>query len=154
MSLSSLEPFETLATEYCAQYETRVQECELHTDTVFILDELSKRGVIQSVLSASEQQWLSGALKHFEIASYFEETVGLSNRYAKGKIEAGRALVERVGIGPSRTLLVGDTAHDREVAAELGVACVLIAHGHHSKQRLEAVHDHVVESLAPIAGLA
>ena len=150
----SAEPFETLATEYCAQYETRVRECELHTDTVFILDEMSKRGVIQSVHSASEQQWLSGALKHFEIASYFQETVGLSNRYAKGKIEAGRALVERVGIGPSRTLLVGDTAHDRDVAAELGVACVLIGHGHHSKQRLEAVHHHVVESLAPIVRLA
>ena len=34
------------------------------------------------------------------------------------------------------------------------LACVLIAHGHHSKQRLEAVHHHVVESLAVIVGLA
>lgn len=94
-------------------------ECELHTDAVFVLDEMSKRGVVQSVLSASEQHWLSGALKQFDIASYFQETVGLSNWYAKGKIEAGRALVERIGVGPSRTLLVGDTAHDRDVAAEL-----------------------------------
>ena len=48
----------------------------------------------------------------------------------------------------------GDTAHDRDVAAELGVGCVLIAHGHQSKQRLEAVHHHVVESLGVIVGLA
>jgi phosphoglycolate phosphatase len=148
------EPFEALAAEYCAQYEARVRTCELHTDTISTLEHISKEGVTQSVLSASEQQWLSGALTHFEIAGYFEETVGLSDRYAKGKVEAGRALVERVGIEPSRTLLVGDTAHDREVAAALGVACVLISHGHHSRERLAAVHHHVVESLGAIASLA
>ena len=147
------EPFEQLATEYCAQYETRVKECKLHPDAVSILDGMSKQGVTQSVLSASEQGWLSDALRDFEIAGFFKEVAGLSDRYATGKTGTGRALVERIGIDPSRTLLVGDTVHDRDVAAELGVACVLIAHGHHSRPRLEAVHHQVAETLEIIATL-
>ena len=43
--------------------------------------------------------------------------------------------------------MIGDTQHDYEVAQALGIDCVLVANGHHSRQRLEAVCDIVVDSL-------
>lgn len=148
------EPFEKLAIEYCAAYDSRVAECLLHTDAIAVLDAVSRRGATQSILSSHEHHSLLEALRCFRVSEYFEEVVGQSDQYASGKIEAGRELICRLGIDPSLTVLVGDTAHDHEVASALETACILVANGHHSRQRLEAVHDDVVDSLGALVSRA
>ena len=47
-------------------------------------------------------------------------------------------------------LLIGDTLHDAEVAAAADVDCVLVAHGHQSKERLKQSGAQVVDSLEAI----
>ena len=47
----------------------------------------------------------------------------------------------------SEVVLIGDTLHDAEVAEAIGVDCVLVAHGHQSKQRLKQGGVPVVDSL-------
>ena len=141
------EPFERLAALYCEQYDARVVECALQGNARRILERLSERGVSQAILSSQEQAALQDALYHFRIDHHFAEVVGRSDRHATGKLDTGRALLERLGAEPSATLLIGDTVHDFEVAAALGLDCILVSHGHHSRQRLEAVHHDVVPSL-------
>lgn len=149
-----LEPFEQLAAAYCDQYDVRVRECALQYDARAMLERLSRNGVSQSVLSSQEQGALEDALRLFRIDYHFSEVVGRSDRHALGKIDNGRALLERLGADPSSTLLIGDTVHDFEVADALGLHCILVAHGHHSRERLEAVHDDVVPSLRGVASRA
>jgi phosphoglycolate phosphatase-like HAD superfamily hydrolase len=50
-------------------------------------------------------------------------------------------------------LLVGDTAHDAEVARELGVDVVLVAGGHQSRKRLEATGELVVDGIEALFGV-
>ncbi len=40
------------------------------------------------------------------------------------------------GLNPERTLLIGDTLHDYDVAQALGCKCILVANGHQSRKRL------------------
>lgn len=148
------EPFERLAAEYCMEYDARVTECTLHAEAIDALNLFSSQGVGQSILSSHEHETLLKALRSFEVDGYFEEVVGLSDRYAAGKIEAGHELISRLGIDPADTVLVGDTEHDHEVAAALGSKCILVANGHHSNRRLRAVHDDVIESLVALASRA
>jgi len=37
---------------------------------------------------------------------------------------------------PARTVMIGDTCHDAEVARAMGIDVVLLSHGHHLKDRL------------------
>ena len=39
-------------------------------------------------------------------------------------------------IDPKTSLLVGDTMHDAEIAAQFGANCILISHGHQAHRRL------------------
>ena len=50
----------------------------------------------------------------------------------------------------SQMVLIGDTRHDAEVAAATRVDCVLVAHGHQSKERLKQSGAQVVDSLEAI----
>ena len=50
--------------------------------------------------------------------------------------ESGNRVVG-VDHDPARVLLVGDTRHDHEVAAAMGVDCALIVSGNHTRDRLE-----------------
>ncbi|HLT91040.1 MAG TPA: HAD family hydrolase [Woeseiaceae bacterium] len=142
------EPFERLAYEYGNAYNSRVTECGLHADASGVLELVSDQGMEQYLLSAHEHRALLEALEIFGIRDRFHEVVGQSDNHASGKIAAGLALIERMRLDPKRTILIGDTLHDHEVASALGVDCLLVCNGHHSRRRLEAVHDRLLDSLA------
>ena len=144
------ESFEDLAHLYCDAYDNRVSECSLHADVATVLDRLSQSGSTQSILSSCEQAALHDAINRFGLAQQFAAVVGQSDRYAVGKEAAGRALLAGSQIPASQTLLIGDTLHDHEVARVLGIDCILVANGHHSRQRLEVVGDPVVDTLEQV----
>ena len=48
------------------------------------------------------------------------------------------------------TIYIGDTAHDAEAAAAMGVDCVLAAHGHQHRERLQGLGVRVVDGFAEL----
>ena len=66
------------------------------------------------------------------------------------KVENGKLLISTKGLNPERTLLIGDTVHDYEVAQAIGCSCVLVAKGHQSKERLESSGAIVLNTLNEI----
>ena len=130
------EPFEISASQFIAIYNKAVDDCGLHEDVIPLLSQLQQRGYRQFILSAMEQQTLEKTVNDNGISSFFEDLCGLSDHYAKSKVENGKSLILERGLDPERTLLIGDTTHDYDVALAIGCSCVLIAQGHQSKKRL------------------
>ena len=130
------EPFEISASQFIAIYNKAVEDCGLHEDVIPLLSQLQQRGYRQFILSAMEQQTLEKTVNDNGISSFFEDLCGLSDHYAKSKVENGKSLILERGLDPERTLLIGDTTHDYDVALAIGCSCVLIAQGHQSKERL------------------
>lgn len=130
------EPFEISASQFIAIYNKAVDDCGLHEDVIPLLSQLQQRGYRQFILSAMEQQTLEKTVSDNGISSFFEDLCGLSDHYAKSKVENGKSLILERGLDPERTLLIGDTTHDYDVALAIGCSCVLIAQGHQSKERL------------------
>jgi len=130
------EPFEISASQFIAIYNKAVDDCGLHEDVIPLLSRLQQRGYRQFILSAMEQQTLEKTVNDNGISSFFEDLCGLSDHYAKSKVENGKSLILERGLDPERTLLIGDTTHDYDVALAIGCSCVLIAQGHQSKERL------------------
>jgi phosphoglycolate phosphatase len=47
-------------------------------------------------------------------------------------------LFEELGVGPGRSLMIGDTTHDLDMAKAAGVAALAVAYGAHPRAGLEA----------------
>jgi len=127
-----------LAGEFGAAYnESLYVSCELHRGTVDILESLAAAGHRHHVLSAREHDRLVEDIWHYGVARYFDRVEGArSSGSHMGKLHQGRELLVTASWNPRDVVLVGDTAHDFQIARELGIACVLLAAGQNSYEKL------------------
>lgn len=144
----SKESYESVAQNFIREYTGRRFECSLHFGVHAILKKLSDFGCEHSILSAYAEDVLKEMIKHYKLQHYFSHIIGLDNHYASGKVDEGKALLKELGAALSDILLIGDTVHDYEVAQELGVDCILIHNGHHSRFKLESCGVPVVPSFS------
>jgi len=135
------------------KYETRKHECGLHEAADEVLGALSARGYSQAVLSAYPHDLLHRTIAHYGIDHHFRGMFGNPANDGRSKLATARRLVETLGIDAARTVIVGDTHHDAEVAAELGCTVILVSHGHQSHSRLSDRHNHVCRSLRAVHDL-
>jgi phosphoglycolate phosphatase len=141
------EAFDELSSHYIAAYKSRWHECALYPQAWHLLEQVRSSGRSQSILSAHNQDTLAELVDTFAVRDMFQYLIGLENRQAISKIHQGRRLLAMLPQQASQVLLVGDTLHDAEVAQAIDVDCVLVAHGHQSKQRLKQSGMPVVDSL-------
>ena len=144
------EPFEIPAIQFITIYNKAVETCGLHDDVIPVLNRLKELGFRQFILSAMEQEQLEKTVNDNGIDHFFEDLCGLNNHYAVSKVANGKSLIHKQGLNPERTLMVGDTIHDFEVAQAIGCKCVLVAKGHQSKVRLLTTGAQVLDGLAGI----
>ena len=112
---------------------------------------LRAAGVSQSILSASENGMMEAQLRERGALAWFDEIWGNDSIHAYGK--NALAAQWRKAHPDARAVLLGDTAHDFEVAREMGADCVLVAAGHHDMARLSACGVPVVRDLFEAAAL-
>ena len=143
------DSFAQVAADYIGIYDRRRFECELTRGAVEVLKHFSDKDVTQSILSAYQQTMLEQIVGHFGLMSFFAHLAGLNDYYAAGKINSGKLLIEKLDFPQGQVLLIGDTLHDYEVAAELGIDCVLIE-GHNSYEKLKKAGVPVYHSLEEI----
>jgi len=144
------ESFETLAAEFISLYHfNKSGNCKLHTNAETALSSIFESGVSQTILSASEINNLISQLNEFDISNYFDEILGISDIYAKSKLDIGRDYTTRKSI--KNAVLIGDTKHDYEVAMALGIDCILIPNGHQSKSALLLCGVPVLDDISRVA---
>jgi phosphoglycolate phosphatase len=141
------ESFEKVGMEFMILYNERQKECMLHSQAVHVLDEISKRGLNQSILSAREQNELRKETRELDVARYFGKIYGLDDHYAHGKTDVGIKLLHDLNVAKEKVIFIGDTRHDSEVADELGIDCILIPMGHHSIERLKKCNKSIILSI-------
>lgn len=90
---------------------------------------------------------MESGIQYYGLSEYFMGLVGTDNIYAEGKVARGKHWIDQLPWSPDEVVLVGDTLHDFEVAEAIGSECVLLAHGHHSPERLASTGKRVVHSL-------
>jgi phosphoglycolate phosphatase len=145
---TDVDSFERVSREFIRDYEARwFEECVLHPDAHHVLGAMAASGMTHSVLSAAKQEALESGIRHYGLSEHFMGLVGTDNIYAEGKVGRGKHWIEQLPWSPDEVVMVGDTLHDFEVAGAIGSDCVLLAHGHHSPERLVATGKRVVHSL-------
>jgi len=144
------EAFEITAKDFIKLYHSDANRFHLFPDAIQIISAAKEAGISQVILSASDKDNLRSQIEPFGIMHYFDEVIGISNIYAESKVSAGAEYAARTNLDKSKTLFMGDTVHDYEVAAALGVDCMLIASGHQSKERLLKCGASVIDNISLI----
>lgn len=145
---TDVDSFEQMSREFIGDYEARwFEECVLHADAHEVLAAMAASGKTHSVLSAAKQEALESGIRYYGLREHFMGLVGTDNIYAEGKVGRGRHWIGELPWSPEEVVMVGDTLHDFEVAEAIGSDCILLAHGHHSAERLATTGKRVVHSL-------
>lgn len=145
------EDWDTLAQEYHDAYAALPKRLNAETRAALAHVQAAEGG--QSIISALRQDLLDAAVDKAGLREFFDFVYGVDNLDGASKLDRARALLARL---PARTatrgvVLIGDALHDREVADELGIGCVLCAQGGHSAARLRAVAPTEETLLAALA---
>ncbi len=141
------EDFLVVGQEFINRYNQNREKACLQANAKEVLACFARSGKSQLILSAREANSLKDELKHFGLDVFFNSIYGLSDNYAFGKTELGLTMIKELNLNSERTILIGDTLHDVEVADKMGVKSLLISHGHHKLSRLRESNKPLVNSL-------
>ncbi|MBP0940829.1 HAD family hydrolase [Pseudomonas alliivorans] len=129
-------PFPIIVQRYLEHFDAHVAECPLQPYVIEFLDAARRAGIGVSILSASHCDVLVQTLKAKGLYDRFEHVVGLNHNQATSKTAEALMLQKTLGTPASRTLFVGDTLHDFDVACSVGWSPVLVSTGHQDSERL------------------
>ncbi len=145
------ESMASLSDEFFDAYGPGLTACDLYPGVRDVLRVFERRGWNQFVLSAMEETMLHGMLEHLGIGRHFGAAYGLAHLEGDSKLSRGRDLVADQRIDPTQALVIGDTHHDADVAAELGMSAALVSTGHQSAERLATAGCPVYASVLDVA---
>ncbi len=144
------EPFEIPANQYMDNYRDLSRTARLNTEALATINKIKEAGCSQYILSAMESGLLRQMTEERGIGALLDGTFGIENDYADSKTHIGKNMVLKLNLDPRFCLMVGDTLHDAEVAAECGFDCVLFSGGHFSRKRLKSIQVPIIDSLKEV----
>jgi phosphoglycolate phosphatase len=144
------EPFEDLAIEFIDGYTQGWRDHSLRSDALAVSDALHNQGVTQSILSATEQNFLNETATHFDLTERMTTLVGIDDHLAVSKLGQGLAFLDELHVPVYRVLFIGDTVHDHEVATAMGVDIALVEGGHAPRGKLESTGAPVYVTLTAL----
>ncbi len=131
------ESYDDVAVEWTVEYTRLEKEGALRPGVAELLSAIAAAGIPQAVLSASQSDNLRRQLGGLGVADFFETVAGREDVSGEDKSHIVVAFAAR---HPGKHILfIGDTDHDAACAALVGFDCALVAGGHQSRERLDAL---------------
>ena len=97
-----------------------------------MLDDLEAAGLLLGLATGKSRAGLERAFAQQNIAHRFVATRCADESFPKPDPDMLLYLMDRVGVGPGETLMIGDTTHDVLLARNAGVPVVAVAYGAHA----------------------
>ncbi|WP_323118586.1 HAD-IA family hydrolase [Burkholderia alba] len=142
----SLDPadYPRLAERYRFHYLTKDQHIELFAGARAMLEELRDTGYLLGVATGKGRVGLNRALDQAKLTSLFDGTRCADETFSKPHPAMLQELTRELGQDLARTVMVGDTTHDLQMAASAGAAGIGVAYGAHPAEALAALEPRFV----------
>jgi phosphoglycolate phosphatase len=125
-----------LSERYRHHFLANEHEAPLYGGVVEMLSELHAAGRRLAVATGKARRGLERALDATGLRPWFEATRCADEGFAKPHPGMLLMLLDITGVEPRRALMVGDTTHDLELAANAGVDAVAVSYGAHTEDLL------------------
>ena len=123
-----------LGRRYRHHYTARQHEIVLFDGTLDMLNALKARHHWLAVATGKSRPGLNEALDSARLREVFDSTRTADETASKPDPLMLHELMAELGVPPERTLMVGDTTHDLQLAANAGVASVAVSYGAHATE--------------------
>jgi phosphoglycolate phosphatase len=120
-----------LGVRYRHHYFARQHELSLFEGVLPLLAELKRRNHWLAVATGKTRQGLNEALTHVELQGLFDGTRTADETASKPHPRMLQELIAEFGVAPERTLMIGDTTHDLQLAVNAGTHSVGVSFGAH-----------------------
>jgi phosphoglycolate phosphatase len=128
-----------MAERYRHYYLAHDHELVLFAGAREMLSELAERGFTLAVATGKSQLGLDRALNYFGLSPCFQALRCADQCRSKPDPQMLFELMAELGAPPARTLMIGDTTHDLQMAKNADVAGVGVSYGAHPEAALLAL---------------
>lgn len=139
----SPQQYAPLVERYRHHFLSRDQAIPLFEGVVEVIETLHAEGFLLAVATGKSRAGLNRAFESSGIGDYFHASRCADETFSKPHPAMLLELIEQFGVEAGRTLMIGDTTHDLQMAINAGVAGLGVAYGAHPEENLAA--------LAPLA---
>jgi phosphoglycolate phosphatase len=125
-----------LAERYRHHFLANEHEAPLYDGVREMLADLHGQGWRLAVATGKARRGLERALDATGLRPWFEVSRCADEGFAKPHPGMLLSLLDLTGVEPARAVMVGDTTHDLELAANAGVDAIAVSYGAHHDELL------------------
>jgi len=145
------ERYRELGERYRQHYVAGQDQVMLFEGTRDMLEMLKARNHLLGIATGKTRRGLDDALRIADLEGLFDVTRTADETASKPDPRMLRELMQAVGVAPDRTLMVGDTTHDLQLAANAGAHAIGVGYGAHAHDAFAAYDPrHVAHSVAEL----
>ncbi len=142
------EKYPQLGDRYRHHYVANQHDLNLFEGVLPMLADLKARHHWIAVATAKSRKGLSEALHAVELKGTFDGSRTADETAGKPNPLMLHELMREFGVEPERTLMIGDTTHDLQMALNAGCASVGVSYGAHEPSSFQALKPlHVAHSV-------
>ena len=120
-----------LGERYRHHYQLHAHDLSLFDGVLPLLVALKQRGYFLAVATGKSRQGLDEVLQTVQLKSVFDASRTADKTAGKPDPKMLHELMAELGCAPDRTLMVGDTTHDLQMALNAGCASLGVSYGAH-----------------------
>ncbi|MCE2911816.1 MAG: HAD-IA family hydrolase [Rubrivivax sp.] len=132
------ERYPELGLRYREHYWAHKDDLVLFPGTLPMLQALKARQHLLAVATGKNRRGLDDALAQAELHGVFDATRTADETAGKPHPLMLEQLMAELGVPPGRTLMIGDTTHDLQLARNAGTASVGVSFGAHEPETFDA----------------
>lgn len=142
MVLPNIDPiyYPQMVERYRHYYLQKDHQLTLFDGVREMLSDLSQQGYTLAVATGKSRMGLNHSLADSKLTPFFQATRCADETRSKPHPAMLQELTSELGHSMNRTVMIGDTTHDLEMAANAGAASVAVQYGAHPEQVLKALN--------------
>ena len=142
------EHYERLAERYRHHYLARQHEISLFEGVLPLLADLRAPQHWLAVATGKSRRGLDEVLRSVELQHIFDGSRTADETASKPSPQMLFELMREFGVEPERTLMIGDTTHDLQMALNAGCASLAVSYGAHDPAGFDELQPlHVAHSV-------
>ena len=128
--------YESLADRYRHYFLSQDQTIPLFAGAADTIAELHAAGHQLAVATGKSRKGLERVMDSSGLRAYFHASRTADETFSKPHPAMLLEIMDELGATPERTLMIGDTTHDLQMAVNAGVDAVGMTHGAHPEAQL------------------
>jgi phosphoglycolate phosphatase len=141
-----------LAERYRYHFLGKGEQTELFNGAREMLQDLRDEGYLLAVATGKSRVGLNRALDQSRLTSLFDGTRCADETFSKPHPAMLHELTRELGQDLDRTVMIGDTTHDLQMAKNAGVAAIGVGYGAHAGKSLSPLEPlFIAESVVSLA---